>query len=324
MTPLRLLAADIGGTNARLAMVQAGADGRLEVGTRRHYRCADHPSLEAIVADFIAAAGLPDAMAIAVAGTVDAERITSRNIPWPIVLESIRALGIAHVGAVNDFVAVAHAEQCMREQGTCLLTPAADAPATTGPTLVVGPGTGLGAALRVPFDGGTLVLPGEPQQMALAPGNRRELAVLQQWMDAGAGHVGYGEAISGPGLLRLYRSLCALAGVPPRLTSSDAVSGAADAGHDPHAVEAVQMFCGLFGSCVGDLVLATGATRVFVAGGVPLKILRFLLDGRFARRMTHRHIMQPALERVPVRLLQDPDLGVIGAASWWRSRPRHG
>jgi len=314
------LAADIGGTNARLALARARDDGGVELLERRRYLCAAHASLRAIVEEFLGAhGGGVDAMAIGVAGVVKGDEIISRNVPWPIRLAEIRALGLSDVAAVNDFVAVAHAAQCMNDTDTLLLTPrcARQAP---GPTLVVGPGTGLGAALRVPVGARTLVLPSEPQQVALAPGNPRELAVLQHWMRAGAPHVGIGHAVSGPGLLNLYRALCELDGVLPRLRSSDDVSAEAGIDGDAHAVEAVAMFCALFGSVVGDLAMVTGATGVFIAGGVPQKVRRQLIEGGFAARMADKDVMRPVLEQVPVRLIEDEDLGVIGAAAWFLQR----
>jgi glucokinase len=310
------LAADIGGTNARLALVRGRGDGTVEILEQCRYLCADHPSLDAIVTDFLGARTGIDAMAIGIAGMVNGDEIISRNVPWPIRLAEIRALGIVDVAVVNDFVAVAHAEQCMNDTDTLLLTPriAGYAP---GPTLVIGPGTGLGAALRVSTGTRTLVLPSEPQQMTLAPGNPRELAVLQHWMRAGVAHVGVGHAVSGPGLLNLYRALCELDGVQPRRQFSVDVSSLTEAGGDTHASEAVAMFCGLFGSVVGDLAMITGATRVFVAGGVPSKIKTQLLGGDFAARMVDKDVMRQVLEQVPVRLVEDPNLGVIGAASWF-------
>lgn len=311
-------AADIGGTNARLALVRARPDGTIEVVRRRRYLCAGHPSLRAILDDFLDAGAKVDAFAIAVAGVVNGDGIISRNVPWPIRLADIRATGIRDVAAVNDFVAVAHAEQCMNEVDTVLLTPGAASHAP-GPTLVVGPGTGFGAALRTSVGGRAMVLPCEPQQVALAPGNLRELAVLAHWMRSGAAHVGIGNAVSGPGLLNLYRGLCELDDIQPRHLSADDVASAATGG-DAHAIEALSMFCELFGSVVGDLVMMTGATRVFVAGGVPARIKAQLLASGFAARMVNKDVMRPVLERVPVRLIEEPDLGVIGAAAWFLRR----
>ena len=315
MSAAPFLAADIGGTHARMALARTRDDGTVELLDQHRYLCAEHPSLESIVSDFLSTRGKVDDAVIGVAGVVRGEQVISRNVPWPVTLSRLRALGIVRAAAVNDFVAVAHAEQCMNEVDTVPLTPWREH--AIGPTLVVGPGTGLGAALRVPVGERTLVLPSEPQQIAFAPGNARELAVLQHWMRGGAGHVGVGQAVSGPGLLNLYRALCEIDGIAPRLQTPAQV---ADALYDAHAVEAVACFCSLFGSVVGDLVMIAGATRVFVAGGVPLRIKPQLLASDFAARFADKDVMRPVLQQVPVRLVEDPDMGLIGAAAWYLQR----
>ena len=318
MNPV-FLATDIGGTHARLALVRSRGDGGIDILDQQRYLCAEHESLAAIVAGFLSCRGPVDDAAIGVAGVVHGDNVISRNVPWPIALGELRALGISRVAAVNDFVAVAHAEQCMNDIDTTLLTPRAQS-GQAGPLLVVGPGTGLGAALRVSGDTHVSVLPSEPQQMSFAPGNERELDLLRHWMRDGATHVGVGHAVSGPGLLNLYRALCALDGAVPRLQTAAEVANAADQAGDAQAIEAIACFCGLLGSVVGDLAMISGATRVFLVGGILTKLEQPLRESDFAARMVDKDVMRPVLERVPVRLVKDPDLGMIGAASWYLQR----
>ena len=205
------LATDIGGTHARLALVRARGDGGIEIVDQHKYLCADFPGLAPILADFLAGRGAVDDAAIGCAGMRRGDTIISLNLPWPVSLPEVRALGIARACAVNDFVAVAYATQCMGpEDGVALMpgTPSAE----PGPVLVVGPGTGFGAALRVPVGDGWKVLPSEAGQVSLAPGTARERQVLAR-LQGDAGYVSVEQAVSGPGLLRLYRALCAIEGV---------------------------------------------------------------------------------------------------------------
>lgn len=310
------LAADIGGTHARLALVCARDDGHVDVLDEQTYACAAFPGLAPIVADFLSGRGGVDDAAIGCAGLRRGETIISLNLPWAVSLPEIRALGIARAAAVNDFVAVAHASQCMGARDGVLLTPDA-APAEPGPVLVVGPGTGFGAALRVPVeDARWLVLPSEAGQVSLAPGNARERAVLAQ-LQGSAGYVSAEQVVSGPGLLRLYRTLCTLGGAEPGHDAPAAVAAAAARGGDALAAEAVAIFCAAFGSLLADTVLVTGATRVFVAGGIVPKILPLLRASDFVARFLDKGAMRQVLERVPVRLIDHPYKGVIGAASWY-------
>ena len=80
------LAADIGGTHARLALVRAGSAGRsVEVLAFRKYDCTDHPSLVDFIADFLAAhnAGGVDHGVVASAGyALDDGTVITTNLPF--------------------------------------------------------------------------------------------------------------------------------------------------------------------------------------------------------------------------------------------------
>ena len=163
------------------------------------------------------------------------------------------------------------------------------------------------------------MLPSEAGQVSLAPGNARERDVLAQ-LQGGAGYVSAEQVVSGPGLLRLYHTLCALDGASPACDSPATVAEAAAAGSDAQAVEAVAIFCAKFGSLLADTVMVTGASRVFVAGGIVQKILPLLQRSDFVARFLDKGVMRQVLERVPVRLIDHPHKGVIGAATWYLQR----
>ncbi len=320
MTPVNFdrpfLATDIGGTHARMALVRARRDGSIELLDQHKYLNADYPGADPIIADFLSTRGPVEDAAIGAAGMRRGETIISINLPWPVDLDAIRALGIPRVAAVNDFVAVAHATQCMGAGDGVLLTPNAK-PAESGPVLVVGPGTGFGAALRVPMGGERwLVLGSEAGQISMAPGTARERALLAQ-LQGDAGYVRSEGIVSGPGLLDAYRALCAIDGAEARQSTPAAIADAAADGSDAHAAETVSIFCAQFGSLLADTVMITSATRVYVAGGIVTKILPMLERSDFVARFLDKGVMREVLERVPVRLIDHPHKGVIGAASWY-------
>ena len=316
---IRFIAADVGGTNARLALVQADA-GRIELLDYRRYPCAAHPSLTAILADFVAThadAGRAalERMAIASAGVVLDGEVINSNLPWRISLRELReSLGLRELHVINDFAAAAHGVQRLAASESRLLTPGVDT-IEPGPVLVVGPGTGLGAAICIPQADGTVVLPTEAGMTAFAPGTEREIEILR-WMQRRTRHVATEQLLSGPGLVNLYDAICALDGREPVLRAPAAISDAARAG-DPAARDAVDAFCALLGSVIGDLAVVAGARVVFVAGGIVPQLLDFLPQGDFRARLVDKGAMRPVLERMPVRLVENERLGVIGAASWY-------
>ncbi len=322
------LAADVGGTHARIGLVVGSAAGERPVNVLHYHRysCADWSSLTAMLQDFVEQLGsTPHASvreqirhcAVACAGYVLDDAIVNENLPWPVSIRDIReGLGIRRLAVINDFQAVAYATQFIDATETSAIIESTQPP-TSGPVLVMGPGTGLGSAVLFPGQPRAQVLATEAGQISLAPGNEREIEILRL-LRRDRPHVSFEDALSGPGLLKLYRALCELRGSAEHLLTPVEITGAAVAGSDGAAVEALEIFCGLLGSFVGDLVLLYGARGgVFLAGGILPQIQSFLLKSTFADRYFNKGVMHAYLQQVPVRLIEHGQLGVIGAAGWF-------
>lgn len=318
------IAADVGGTHARIALMQPGLDGAAAMLHYRQYVCAEHSGLAAIVRDFMQQTGTERAerAAIAIAGVLNGDELVNSNLPWRVSLSQLRqALALEDVALINDFEAMARATPYIDPAAATLVAgPASAMPA--GPTLVIGPGTGLGAALWLPPStrgGRARVMPTEAGHAALAPGDERELEIvrrlLQRWP-----HVDNERVLSGPGLSNAYRCLCEMAGAEPRLSDPAAIALAAQDGSDAQAREALDVFCAMLGSVVGDLVLTFGAQAVYLAGGIPAHIQPFLLQSAFAERFLNKGVLRSVLAQVPVWLIEHGRYGLIGAAAWQMDR----
>ncbi len=316
------LAADVGGTHVRVARVQASADPAhpVELLEYRKFRNADYPGLSAILSAFIADGERPAHCVVATAGYAREDgTVITANVPWPLSARQIeRDLGLEAVYIVNDFEAVAYAAAQVDASGVLQLTGPATAP--RGPTLVVGPGTGLGAALWIPTAHGAVVLATEAGQPTLAVSTELEMAIVRQ-MQREHAHVSVEHALSGPGLMNLYRAVCAIEGQPAVLATPDAITASAVSNQDVLARQSLEVFCGLLGSTVGDMALQYGAHGgVYLAGGILPQIREFLLNSTFVARYLNKGPMREALERIPVKVVEHGQLGVIGAASWYLGR----
>lgn len=315
-----VLAADVGGTHARVGLVREDRDAGLQLLAYRTYACADFEDLGAILGSFLASVpqvSVHQGVVASAGHALEDGTVLAANLAWPLSLTRIRArLGFTHMRLVNDFEAVAHAGGWASGDALLHLCGPEVAP-TAGPVLVLGPGTGLGAALRIPVDGRIVVLPTEAGQAALGAGNARELQVLDALLARG-GHVSIESVLSGPGLLNLYRALCVIERVAPVLETPSQVSAAALAGNAPLAGEALEMFCSLLGSVAGDMALIYGASGgVCLAGGLLPHFGDFLARSRFSERFLDKGPMRAALALIPVRLVEHGQLGVLGAAGWY-------
>ncbi|MEA9607234.1 glucokinase family protein [Xanthomonas campestris pv. plantaginis] len=324
--PETFVAADVGGTHVRLALACESNDPRKPVTVLdyRKYRCADYPGLAEIMAAFFAELSCAPVRrgVIASAGyALEDGRVITANLPWVLAPEQIRQqLGMQALHLVNDFEAVAYAANYMTGNQVMQLSgPAQGAP---GPALVLGPGTGLGAALWIPNGGSSVVLPTEAGHAALAAASDLEVALLQE-LRRTRSHVATEHFLSGPGLLTLYTALATLRDAPAVHATPAAVTAAALAGDDVLAHEALQTFCGFMGSVVGDMMLLYGVrSGVYLAGGFLPQIADFIARSDFAARLLDKGPLRPALEQVPVRIVEHGQLGVIGAASWFLQHGR--
>lgn len=326
LVPQTLLAADVGGTHARLGLVAVQPDRTRPPATLAYhsYRCADWTGLAEILEDFLAHhAGSRHAVtrcALAVAGYVRDDELVAENLRWPVRISALRErLRFEKLEIVNDFEALACATQFVSHADATDVIAAAGC---AGPTVVVGPGTGLGCAALVPVDGRAAVVPSEAGHIALAPGSDREGDVLRL-LARGRAYVHTGHVLSGPGLLNLYRALAEIDGVAATAAEPAAVSAAALHGDDPLAREALAMFCAWLGSFAGDLaVVFKAGAGVYLAGGILPSIRDFLLASEFRARFLNKGLMRPFLANVPVRLIEHGQLGVLGAAALAEDRTR--
>ncbi|WP_246194119.1 glucokinase [Pseudoxanthomonas jiangsuensis] len=313
------LAADVGGTHVRIGLIRAERGAALQVRAYAKFRCADYAGLADIIEEF--RAGLDGSaragvVVIASAGypLLDGTVIAA-NLPWPLSPARIREqLQLQAVHLVNDFEAVAHAVahlDASEVQRVC-----GPERVAAGPLLVLGPGTGLGAAVWIPAGPRAVVLATEAGQAALAVSTELEMDLLRQMLTQRS-HVPVEHALSGPGLLNLYLALCALRGATPAHAHPSAITAAALAGDDPLARESLEAFCGLLGSAVGDMALLYGVRGVYLAGGILPQMREFLMQSSFVARFLDKGPMREALEGVAVKLVEHGQLGVIGAASWY-------
>ncbi|MEN9718707.1 MAG: glucokinase, partial [Pseudomonadota bacterium] len=257
-----IVTVDIGGTHARFAIAEIGADGSIALGEPATLHTRDHASFQTAWEDFAHQQGgsLPDAVAIAVAGPVGGEVIRFTNNPWIIRPTLIpEKLGVQRYSVVNDFGAVGHAVACAGDEHFLHLT-GPDMPLPTAGTLsIVGPGTGLGVAhVWRGGSGDYRVQATEGGHIDFAPLDSIEDAILarlrQRYRRVSAERV-----VSGPGIVDIYEALAAMEGRAIQPQDDRTLWQLGVSGEDSLAAAAVDRFCLSLGAIAGDIALAQGA-----------------------------------------------------------------
>lgn len=314
---MKLVAVDLGGTNARFAIAELHAGRRPTLGKPRKYRTADHAGLAEAWAAFARDEGgtLPQAASIALAGPVEGDLIRFTNNSWTIHPATLaHELGIGRLRLFNDFAAMAAAVGVLQD-GELLHVGGPEGPLPTdGVTTVIGPGTGLGVAQLLRHEGRNIVLATEGGHIDFAALDSFEETLLARLRERHR-RVSVERIVSGPALADIRSTLAQLGSLPIVPMDDAALWAAATGGSDPIAGQALDRLVMAFGAVAGDLALAHGANAVVITGGLanriearlasPLFNDRFRAKGRFERRMAS----------FPIRLARYPEAGLLGAAA---------
>jgi glucokinase len=324
-----VLAGDVGGTNSRFALFQAGVS-----LFERTYPSASHPSMESVIQLFLQqAAGVLGGnkvarACLAIAGPVDNGTARFTNLTWAVderVIE--RETGIPRVRLANDFQAAAFGVTLL---GPDQLLPLGGGPRQpTGPVVVAGAGTGLGAAFLIWVDKEKRhqVIPSEAGHADFAPRTPLETGLLD-YLIGRYGRVSYDRVLSGPGLRDTFDFLmtepaCRLLATEETkraMVAEDPAAVITRQGQkdlpDPLCLLTLNLFASMYGALAGSLALTLLATGgVFIAGGIAPRITRILQQGTFREAFEAKGRFQPFLAKVPVQVVMNREVGLLGAAA---------
>ena len=310
------LVADIGGTNARFALIETPGGAPTQVMWLKN---ADYPALQAALGDYLArtAGTHPRACCLAVAGPVTGDVFRFSNIAWEASQSALaKEFGFSSLRFVNDFEALAMGVSAL--QPVELLEFGGGTAIPSAPIAIIGPGTGLGVAGLFPEpDGRWRAVPTEGGHTDFAPITDLEIAILQALRPRFGGRVSAENILSGPGLAALHETLAMLDGgmivslSPPEIIDR----GTADR-PDSTCLTTLRLFCAILGSFAGNVALTTGARGGVVLGGGILPRLRHLLpEGEFRRRFEAKGRMSAYTAAIPTKLILADDTALRGAAA---------
>ena len=317
-----ILAGDIGGTNARLGLFEPDGPRLRKIITTK-VRTREHANLEGIVGQFLAEVGGPVQRAcLAVAGPVSDGRVAATNLAWIIDAGDLaRVIGLDAVRLINDLEAIAHGLGELEDTDVRLLH--AGRPGGEGNRAIIAAGTGLGQAgaywdgrRHHPFacEGG---------HGDFGPRADIEMELLRYLLRK-HDRVSSERVLSGSGLHETYSFLRdsgrgqeplwlaeELTKDPPPVV----ISRAARNGRSELCRAAVNLFVSIYGAEAGNLALTLMARGgVWIGGGIAPNILPHVKEPLFIEAFLAKGRMQPLLETMPVRLILNDEVGLLGAA----------
>ena len=308
-----VLLADIGGTNARFAVVEEPGGPFRDLGRTP---TAAHPdpiaAIRALVLPQLARP--PRSAVLALAAVIEGDAIPFTNSPWVLEPKKLRdAFDLEVVVAVNDFEAQALALPHLGPDDTVAIGGGSARPNAT--MAVVGPGTGLGVGLLVRARDMWIPVPGEGGHVDFAPGTAREAAIVAE-IARREGRVSGEIMLAGPGIARLHAAILAVDGKPARGLDPAGVTAAAAAG-EPEAVEAMGIFATALGRFCGDVaLLALPHGGFFLGGGIPPRLLPLLGDGRFRAAFDDKAPFRELMRELSVKVIVHPLPAFVGLAAF--------
>ncbi|MDR3469292.1 MAG: glucokinase [Xanthobacteraceae bacterium] len=304
-----VILADVGGTNARFAVLTARG-----LGPVTTLAVHDYPSF----ADAVAALAKrhPECRAIrraflALAGVIDGDHCALTNSAWIVERSELCSrFGWTDVRMINDFEAVAWSLPHLSRDHLHQI--GGHEPATGAPMVALGPGTGLGVAGCVPDETGDFVLRSEGGHVTVPSGSVREdavIALLRQRL----GHVSAERVVSGQGLEHLYRAIRTIDAQPAPDRTAPEITRAAVSGECTTSRAALDLFCALLGEMAGNFALSFDARGgIFIAGGIARHIVDHLSRSDFRSRFDAKGRMSRYVAPIPVYLILHDNPAFVG------------
>jgi glucokinase len=318
-----LLAGDVGGTKTNLAFVRSTENG-LEELVAKSYPSGDFTSLVNLIKEFFSELPhKPDRICLGVAGPVIDGSVRFTNLGWDVQIADLSSsLGVSEVMLLNDLEATAYGLAALEPKDFHTIQ---EGHHLDGNSAIVAPGTGLGEA-GLYFDGKWLhPFSSEGGHCDFSPRTQLDYK-LYQYMEQLYGIVSWEKLISGPAIEDIFNFLCKERGITVsaelsgRFKQDDGsavISKEAIEGDDLVCRETMDLFVSYLARECTSMALKMKATGgLYLAGGIPPKILPLLQRPVFMESFMSSDRMETLLEQVGIHVILNQRAPMLGAACY--------
>lgn len=312
MFPHPLLIADIGGTNARFAIVEKEG-GPLHMLAR--LKTADYTNpVEAFKAALKETDMKPKSAIVCVAGPVVDRACNLTNANWRVSGPELqKALGFEKGLLLNDFEAQALSLPAHRPEWLKRIGDAA--PALDRATRVIlGPGTGLGIGALIDSGGHYIPISSEACHIDFGPVGADEQAFWPH-LEKVQGRVTTESVMSGPGIVRVHKARVLAAGRHAPTIDGVSIVNEALENPDSEGRKTINAYLKIIARFAGDMAITFMATGgVTLAGGILPRIASMLDVRTFRQAFEDKAPVDALARRMSIDLLMEPDAVLYGMA----------
>ena len=346
-----VLIGDIGGTNIRLKLLKMTKDINIEpITIKSEYKSTFlFKSLEYLLKDFISqldSDSKPQFAILGIPGPVENNQlITLPNIPhWKLENGDLlgKKLGIKKFIFLNDFVCNGYGIQTNLKENVDYLKLNDVIAVKDGPKLMIGPGTGLGMGFLLKNKKDKYYIIGSSE------GGGQDFAAKSEFLmklkkfirdEMGLGNVSIGKICSGRALIPIYKFLHLFGDEHNKKFERDEELGKKidyfKSYKKVHKVgeinvqitqkglngqcelcrQTLLLFTEIFAEIAGDLALFTLPTSgVYLMGGITRIITPLILNNTiFMNHFKNKNHFWFLLQKLPIYLVQNKDIGLVGA-----------
>lgn len=324
------LAGDVGATKTSLGVYEISGEANSPLA-KATLPSRSYESLTALVTDFLGRNGLtPQHAVLGVAGPIMGDRATITNLSWTVERESLKtSLGLESVLLLNDIECIAYGVPVLKDEDLFTMNPGEKI--LHGPMAVIAPGTGLGEAY-ITWDGtGYRAHASEGGHADFAPTCDMEMELLSHLMERFE-HVSYERICSGVGIPNIYTFLKQKeyydepGWFEQKLhQGTDKTAVIITTALDPRSrcercEKTLELFLSILGAEAGNMALKLLATGgVYLGGGILPRIISVIKDTPFMASFRAKGRLSHVVEHIPVNLILNPRVALIGAASFGMS-----
>jgi glucokinase len=220
------------------------------------------------------------------------------------------------VRLINDVEAAAYGIGVLEPADLDTIDPGV--PGTVGTRVVIAAGTGLGEGILC-WDGKRyVIMPTEAGHADFAPHTDQQ-ADLWKHLKLKNEFVSSEMVLGGSGFQRIHEFLdpnVLHAGFNDNsVDPAPGITQRALSGECPVCVATLDLWIDIYGSEAGNLAVRTAARGgIYVAGGIAVKVLPKLKNGRFAAAVRHKEKMADFLATIPIQVVLNEDCPLLGAA----------
>jgi glucokinase len=310
--PFPVLLCDIGGTNARFALVPAPS-APLEAGP--HLKTKDFPGLEDALAAVLEGFDIrPRSLIACAAGPVSGRAVKMTNADWTIDGAEVAAkAGLDQGLLLNDFEAQAFSLPVLEP---AWVRPIGAFEPKPGAQLIMGLGTGLGVAALLEIETRHFALASEAGHIGFGPLGAEETALWPHLDTGSLGRISAEKILSGPGLMRLHRARCMAAGGAAAESSEIALIERAYAEPGGEEAATLRLCWALTARFAGDLALAfLPKGGVTFSGGILPRIVNFCDEQKFRAAFENKAPYGEMMRAIGSRLILSEEAVLAGMAA---------